>query len=73
MNMPRFYFHIHDQDGTIPDTEGMVFPDVASAKREGQNSARELLAANGRAGHFSDGGRVEVVAEDGSVIAVYPF
>jgi hypothetical protein len=69
--VPRFFFHIHDDEDTVPDTEGMVFLDVETARREGEQSARELLAADIRAGRAVDRQRVEVVQEDGSSVATY--
>jgi hypothetical protein len=41
--MTRFYFHIHDPQGVIPDEEGAELPDIEAAKKEAEESAKELL------------------------------
>ena len=71
--MPVSYFHICDDKGSIPDTEGMFLPDLAAAMREGEDSARELVAADIRERRQIDHSRIEVMTEDGDVVAVYPF
>lgn len=71
--MPRFYFHIYDDQGAIPDTEGLDCVDLEAAKREGKASAQEMLAEEMRAGRTVDHRRIEVTAEDARVVAVYPF
>lgn len=71
--MPRFFFNIYDSAGIIPDTEGMEFLDVDAAKREGEESARELLASDIRARRAINVQRVEVTTEDGTAIASFLF
>ena len=71
--MPRFYFHIYDDQGAIPDTEGLDCADLEAAKQEGKASAQEMLAEEMRAGRTVDHRRIEITAENGSVVAVYPF
>jgi len=41
--MPRFYFHIRDEDGLTRDTEGQDLPDLEAARCEAVSAAREIL------------------------------
>lgn len=41
--MPRYFFHIVDDDGRSPDEEGMDLPNLEAAKRESEGGARQLL------------------------------
>ena len=47
--MPKFYFNIRDDDGMIPDLEGMECRNLLAVKREAEASARELLIQDVRA------------------------
>jgi hypothetical protein len=71
--MPRYFFHICDDKGAIPDTEGLLLPNQEAAKREAEHSVRDLVAADIRYGRPVDDGRIEVMSDDGDLIAVYPF
>ena len=42
--MSRFYFHLREGDKLITDDEGLDLPDLAAARREAEQAARELLA-----------------------------
>ena len=67
--MPRFFFNICDDDGSVPDTEGMDCPDIAAAKKEAEESARDLLVHDIRSHQEIDHRRVEVRDEQGKLIA----
>jgi len=41
--MPRFYFDLREEDGTlVEDEEGMSLPDLAAAEREATRAASEI-------------------------------
>jgi hypothetical protein len=66
--MPRYYFNIHDDAGVIRDEEGMELPDLAAARTEAQEGARELLADALRAHKDVNGKRMEITDADGTVL-----
>jgi hypothetical protein len=71
--MPRFHFNLFNDVDTF-DGEGHDLPDLAAAKAEAINSAREIMAAHiatGRPVHLDD--RIEVADCTGKVLAVIPF
>jgi hypothetical protein len=43
--MARFYFHIRRHDHIEPDPEGCDLPDLAAARNEALQSAREILSS----------------------------
>ena len=70
--MPRFYFHLRDQDHRlIRDEEGIDLPDQRAAVEEATASARELAAAAIREGRQMVQ-RIEVVGETGEEIFTFP-
>jgi hypothetical protein len=42
--MPRYFFHIREEDHIILDTDGAVLPDLNTAREEAVAAAREVLA-----------------------------
>lgn len=42
--MPRYYFHICDDEGTSRDEEGTELPDLEAARHEARASARDLIS-----------------------------
>jgi hypothetical protein len=69
--VPRYFFHICDDDGVVPDREGMDFADDNTAKAEGEASARDLLREHLRANRDVDNQRVQVEDSSGVVVATY--
>ena len=68
-----FFFHIRDDDGIVPDTEGLECKDKETAKAECEKSARELLATEMRAGREIDHRLIEVTDTEGRIIALCPL
>ena len=66
--MPRYYFHIRDEDGVSPDSEGCDLPDLAAARIEARASARDLMFDCLRANKPPDGRKIEIAGENGAVI-----
>ena len=71
--MPRYYFHIHGRDGTIPDEEGSALPNIAAAKAEGLAAVREMLADSVKRGRGPDGRELWIVDKKGKVLFALPF
>ena len=69
MSVPRFYFHIRDNEKVIVDEEGMVLRDVNAAVREAEASAVDMLAdaAGEEAGIAHQ--VIEVVNRQGKLLA----
>jgi hypothetical protein len=71
--MSRFYFHIRDGEGLVPDEEGMDLLDLEAAKNEAVISAREIMANNLRSGRPLNGQWFEIVNEAGDIVATVKF
>lgn len=48
--MARYFFHIRDRIGVIPDREGEEFPTLDEAKAKARTIARELIAESSKMG-----------------------
>jgi hypothetical protein len=46
----HFYFHLRAGDELLRDDQGQDFPDVSTARREAERSAREIVAEAIRSG-----------------------
>ena len=68
--MTRFFFHIRDQQGGLPDDEGMVLGTLAEAKEEARVIALDIAKHHEQRGQSLEDACVEICAEDGSVVAV---
>lgn len=71
--MTRFYFHICDGDGRIPDDEGMDLQDMKAARTEVFNSARDLALTGIRSGLGIANRFVELEDEMGNLLKRLPF
>lgn len=65
--MPRFFFHVRDED-TTRDEEGQELPDLDAAKREAIEGLRDLLCGEVRYGRIDLGRRIEVADEAGATV-----
>ena len=61
--MPRFYFHIHNDDVTL-DEEGQDLSDIEAARAMAIRSAREMICDEVRDGRVTLSYRIEVVDAD---------
>ena len=61
--MPRFYFHVYN-DVIAHDDEGLELADVAAAREQAMESARELVCEGIHKGHLNLDHRIEVEDED---------
>ena len=68
--MPRYFFHIVDDDGRADDDEGMNLPSLMAVAQEAEASARDILARDPAGDHPVDNRRIEVADETGTVVLV---
>jgi hypothetical protein len=68
--MPRYFFHIVDDDGYVPDNEGLEFPDREAAKKECEASAEQIFLQNVLSHRQVDNRRIEMTDENGEVMEV---
>jgi hypothetical protein len=66
--MPLYYFHVRDGESFIPDREGVELADLDAARREVQESARELAVQRIRSRQKIDGLTIEVIDESGALV-----
>jgi len=70
--MPRFYFHVHDEK-TVLDEHGTNLPDVAAARAEAVNGARDIMCDQVREGHLNLAYWLEVEDAEGRHLFTLPF
>jgi hypothetical protein len=71
--MPRYRLNIHNGRGDTPDDEGGEYADVAAARREAIAGIRSLVSEEALTGMIDLCGRIEIVADDGSVVDTVLF
>lgn len=70
--MPRFYFHLYDDDVTF-DREGRELPNVAAAQEEAIKNAREIACEEVVHGHLGLNHRIEVTDSNDAPVVVVMF
>jgi hypothetical protein len=68
----RFYFHIRDKSGLIPDEEGSELSGISEAIEEALLSARDFAADDLRRGTPITRRDIEIVDEDGVLLETIP-
>ena len=71
--MPRFFFHIRDHERWITDDEGMELIDLQEAVREMKRQILSMVEDAAREGEDISHQVMEVVDEDGQLLASVPF
>jgi len=71
--MPMYYFHHQKADQLLQDDEGDDLPDLAAARDEAFQSARELIANAARAGRDARNESFVVVDDLGQTVLVLKF
>ena len=64
----RYFFHIHDAQGVVPDEEGSELPNIAAAVHEARLSARDFVIENLKSGKALPNRWIEIVDGDGKVL-----
>ena len=69
--MPRFFFHVHNGPGDIPDESGTDIADQSAASRLAVDSVRSMVSEDARRGVIDLKGRIDVKdAADNLLISV---
>jgi hypothetical protein len=72
--MPHYYFHVKEGAGLLSDPEGSHLPDLAAARREAIEGARQLISAAVLTGEPLGLGReMQVEDEDGTTLLTLRF
>jgi hypothetical protein len=71
--MPRFHFHVRDNDSLLEDLEGADFLDLDAARADAVAASREILAERIKAGRPLGGLRFEIHDEAGRLVATVPI
>ncbi len=71
--MARFFLHLFNQIGAVPDDEGTEVPDIATARHLAVQSVRDILSEEAKHGVIDLGGRIEIADEGGATLDVVPF
>jgi hypothetical protein len=71
--MQRFYFHLFNSIGYVPDEEGLEFPGLDSARQAAIANIRSLLQGDLEEGVIDLRGWIEIADQAGGVLAVIPF
>jgi hypothetical protein len=66
--MRTFYFHLKHGEHLIADEEGVTLPDLAAARHEALQAAREILADAIKTGNPNVADAIVVVDEDGRTV-----
>lgn len=71
--MPRYFFNMLDDAGTIPDTEGSDLPDLEAARCFAVEAAHDLVSDLARKGDLPLSRAFTVTNESGTVVLTVPF
>jgi hypothetical protein len=70
--MPRYYFHVRDENGFRQDAEGLDLPDIEAARRKALDMACELWSERPPDGAHNDQ-TFEIADEAGETVLTVPF
>lgn len=71
--MPLFYLHVRDGVDEMLDPDGSDMPDLNAARNSALAGARELLAADMKAGVLDLRFRIDIESAGGQIVATLPF
>ena len=69
----RYFFHLRERGGVVPDEEGIELDGVEAARRTAVEGARSLMASDVRTGKLSLETVIEVEDESGNRLLELPF
>jgi hypothetical protein len=70
--VPRYYFHLHNEE-IVLDEQGMDMPNLAAARAQAVDDARDMICRSVREGHLNLDHRMEVTDEAGTVVVTVRF
>lgn len=71
--MPRYFTHLYNSIGHLPDEEGVWLADLDEARQVAIINIRSLLSEELKGGSVNLNGRIEVADESGKRLLVVPF
>ncbi len=71
--MARYYFHIHDSHGLVPDDEGRELPDLETVRGQALKGARSIISDDVMQGYVDMQRRIEVMDEAGEPVLTIRF
>ncbi|PDT14216.1 hypothetical protein CO670_24225 [Rhizobium sp. J15] len=71
--MPRFYFNVVSEAGTVSDLEGSELATIEDARQEAVQDARALMSQAVLAGMDISARKIHICNEDGTLILIVPF
>ena len=71
--MPHYHLNIYNGHGDTPDAEGHDYADQAAARDQAIAGIRSMLSEEALTGAIDLCGRIEIVTDDGAIIAIIPF
>lgn len=71
--MARFFLHLYNSIGYVPDEEGQDLRDLEDARGIAVDSIRDMIAAEARTGKIDLQGRIEIREEAGRVLDTVQF
>ena len=70
--MPRFFFHVFNDENTI-DEEGCDLPDLGAAREHALEAARDMVCDSVRQGHLNLDHRIEITDEKNARLLTLTF
>ena len=71
--MPRFFFHLHDRFGAVPDPEARELADLDVVRAQAVKGARSIISEDVRHGRVDLTGRIDVYDAAGKLVLSLPF
>jgi hypothetical protein len=71
--MPRFFFHLHDRFGAVPDPDARELPDLDVVRAQALKGARSIICEDVRYGRIDLTGRIDVYDGEGTLVLSLPF
>lgn len=71
--MPRYFFHMLEQDERRPDPDGVELPDDEAAVDEATKAARDFIVEAIMTGNIVDGQIIEIVDQTGRQVQRLPL
>lgn len=71
--MSRFFLNIINRVGSARDEEGVELARLDEAVEQAREGIRSIIADEAKVGKIDMDGRVEIVDEGGTILAVVPF
>jgi hypothetical protein len=68
--VPRYFFHICDDEGMSRDEEGTELPDLEAARNEARASARDLIANYLKTGKPVKNQTVQIANAEGTILEI---